>query len=217
MPISVIIFLIIIVFAVPMLSIYNLKMIDQIKEIMLPEKRKLYFQSGVNQLFLCFLALWAADASAIMVAYKGTLSSTAILGGFVFLCIAFTVGYITNKNEKLTDANPGLELLKPNTTQEKIGWVAVNLVAATCEEIIFRSVLYQLFLRTTNNVFIAALISAIVFGFSHSVQGIMGIVITCIFGLGLQHLVYLNNGLLIAIIVHFTYNMGTTFLVLRKK
>jgi membrane protease YdiL (CAAX protease family) len=217
MPISVIIFLIVTVVLVPFLSIYNLKIMDRIKEIMLPDKKKLYFQSAINQLFLTMMAFWAADASEIKLDYIGNLNTMAILGGVVFLAIAFTVGYMTNRTPDLEEKNPGLDLLRPNTTSEKISWILVNIVAATCEEIIFRGVLFQLFLRTTHNMFMAGVMSALCFGFSHSVQGIMGIIITAIFGLGLQHLVYLNNGLLIAMAVHFIYNIGTTFFVLKKK
>jgi membrane protease YdiL (CAAX protease family) len=217
MPVAVIIFQIIIVLLVPLLSIANLQMMDKIKEAMLPEKKKLYFQSAMNQIVLTIIALWAADASEITISYIGSINSLALIGAGVFLAIAFTVGYISNKRKDIEEKNPGLELLKPNTISEKWSWVVVNLVAATCEEIIFRGVLFQLFFRTTHNMLAAGIMSAITFGFSHSVQGVWGIVVTAVFGLGLQHLVYLNNGLLIAMVVHFIYNMGTTFIILEKK
>ncbi len=216
MPFSVILFLIIIVVAVPFLSIQNLKMLDAIKEIVLPNKQKLYIQSAVNQLFLTSIALWAADSSLITINYIGTFSTYAMLGAACFLAIACTLSYISSRNKAITDTNPGLELLTPNTFKEKCTWVMVNLVAASCEEIIFRGVLFQLFLRSTQNYWAAGIISALVFGFAHSVQGIGGILLTAVFGLGLQHIVYLNNGLLVAMLVHFVYNMVTTFLLLSK-
>jgi membrane protease YdiL (CAAX protease family) len=217
MPISVIIFLLLIVVAIPFLSIYNLKMIAVIKDMMMPNKSKMYFQSAMNQLFLTCIALWAADSSEIKLNVIGNFSSLSILGGVVFLALAFTVGYLTNKNKNIEEDNPGLDLLKPNTNKEKISWVLVNFVAASCEEVIFRGVLYQLFLRTTQNIYAAAIMSALCFGFSHSVQGIGGIIITAIFGLGLQQLVNINDGLLIAMLVHFIYNMGTTVMLLNAK
>lgn len=217
MPIAVVIFLFVIVLLVPLLSIYNLQIIDTIKDIMLPDKKKLYYQSAINQIVLTIIAFWAADASEITINYIGNISNYAIIGGLIFLAIAFTIGYISTRNEKLQDKNPGIDLLKPNTNSEKMAWVGVNLVAATCEEIIFRGVLFQLFLRTTNNMLAAGIMSALCFGFSHSVQGVMGIILTSVFGLGLQHLVNLNDGLLVAIIVHFMYNMGTTFFILKEK
>ncbi len=217
MPIIVIVFHVIIVLLVPLLSIANLQMIEKIKEFALPNKQKLYIQSAVNQMLLTAIALWAANVSEIKINLIGNISQLAIIGGVLFLIIAFTVGYLSNKNKNIEETNPGLDLLRPNTTKEKITWVGVNLVAATCEEIIFRGVLFNLFLRTTEQPIVAAIISAIVFGVSHSVQGIMGIIITAIFGLGLQQIAHLNNGLLIAMIVHFLYNMGTTFILLPKK
>jgi membrane protease YdiL (CAAX protease family) len=217
MPFAVIFFLGIMVVAVPFLSIYNLKMIAAIREMMMPDKKKMYLQSAMNQIFLTAVALWAAEASVIELEYRGMFSNLVFTAAGAFLIIAFLTGYLTNKNKDLANENPGLDLLKPETSSEKITWIFVNLIAATCEEVIFRGVLFQIFLRTTDNLPMAAVMSALCFGFSHSVQGIMGILITTVFGLGLQYLVYLNNGLLIAMLVHFIYNMGTTFLVLNNK
>jgi uncharacterized protein len=216
MPFITIVFHIVIILLVPLLSIANLQMIDKIREYALPDKRKLYIQSAINQLVLTAVALWAAHASEIEINYIGNISTLAIIGGVVFLTIAFVVGYISNNKQDLEKTNPGLDLLRPNTFSEKITWIGVNLVAASCEEIIFRGVLYNLFLRTTELPIVAAVISAIVFGVAHSIQGIVGIIITAIFGLGLQQIAHLNNGLLIAMIVHFLYNIVTTFVILPK-
>ncbi len=217
MPFAVIFFLIITVVIVPFLSIYNLKMIDAIKEFAFPSKKKMYLQSAQNQIVLTVLALWAADASDMNIAWMGSFTLWACIGGGIFLLAGFTLGYVTNRNKNIEEENPGLDLLRPQTISEKYTWVFVNMIAAVCEEIIFRGVMFQLFLRTTENQIAAAIMSALCFGFSHSVQGITGIIITTIFGLGLQHLAHLNNGLLIPMIVHFLYNMGTTFLVLNQK
>jgi membrane protease YdiL (CAAX protease family) len=217
MPISSVIFQIIIILLVPALSIANLKMIDKIKELALPDKKKLYFQSATNQIVLTVISLWAAHHSDISLNYVGNISNLSILCGVVFLVTGFTLSYFTTKDENINEKNPGLELLKPNTSSEKISWVLVNVVAAICEEIIFRGVLFYIFMQTTQSPVAAAILSGIVFGFSHSVQGVLGIVMTTVFGIGLQYIVYLNDGLLIAMIVHFLYNMGTTYLILRNK
>ena len=102
MPISVTIFLIVIVALVPILSIYNLQMIESIKDIVLPDKKKLYLQSALNQIFLTSIALWAAAHANIILNYKGNLNKQAIIGGAIFLAIAFTVGFISNKNKDLS-------------------------------------------------------------------------------------------------------------------
>jgi membrane protease YdiL (CAAX protease family) len=117
----------------------------------------------------------------------------------------------------LDEINPGLDLLKPTNNNELVSWVFVNMIASVCEEIIFRSVLYYFFLQTTENHWAAATLCALVFGFSHGVQGTVGMVITAVLGFGLQHVVLLNDGLMLASIVHFLYNMGTTYFVLKRK
>lgn len=212
MPFAAIIFILIVVLVLPFLSLYNLNMIDEIAMV-LPPKKKIYIQSAQNQLILMVLGLWAVSSSKLQFNYAGNFSPEALIGGAVFLLVGLGFSFFTSRSKKLRDDNPGLDMLKPETTSEKTTWVLVNMVAATCEEIIFRGALFVLFYSTTHNMLLAGAMSAVCFGFSHSIQGPAAILITTVFGAGLQYLVYLNDGLLLAMVVHFMYNIGVTLLI----
>jgi membrane protease YdiL (CAAX protease family) len=121
------------------------------------------------------------------------------------------------EKNRLKEENPGLDLLRPRNGTEKTHWIAVNVIAASCEEIIFRGVLFAIFYGTSHNAVLAGIMSAVCFGFSHSIQGYTAIALTIVFGLGLQYLAWTSKGLLLPAIVHFTYNMGTTFLFMEKE
>lgn len=212
MPFAAIIFILIVVVILPFLSLYNLDIIDKLT-VALPPKKKIYIQSAQNQLVLMAIGLWAVTSSKLEFNYIGSFSKYALIGGAVFLAIGFTMTAISSRSKKMRDNNPGIDLLKPQTGSERSLWVIVNVVAATCEEIIFRGALFVLFYSTTRNAVLAGAMSAVCFGFSHSIQGPAAIVITMIFGAGLQYLAYLNEGLLLPMIVHFIYNIGVTFFV----
>lgn len=212
MPFAAIIFIIIVVVILPFLSLYNLNIIDKLT-VVLPPKKKIYIQSAQNQLVLMAIGLWAVTSSKLNFSYVGSFPMHAIIGGGIFLLIGFTMTALSARNKKMRDNNPGMDLLKPQTSSERTLWVLVNVVAATCEEIIFRGALFVLFYSTTKDPIIAGAMSAVCFGFSHSIQGPAAIIITMIFGGGLQYLAYLNEGLLLPMIVHFLYNIGVTFFI----
>lgn len=209
MPFVAIIFILIVVVILPFLSLYNLNIIDRLS-VVLPPKKKIYIQSAQNQLVLMGIGLWAVTSSGLNFSYVGTFPTHAIIGGGIFLLAGFTMTALSARSKKMRDNNPGMDLLKPQTGSERSLWVIVNVVAATCEEIIFRGALFVLFYSTTKNVWMAGAMSAVCFGFSHSIQGPAAIIITMIFGGGLQYLAYLNGGLLLPMIVHFLYNIGVT-------
>jgi membrane protease YdiL (CAAX protease family) len=215
MPLPVILFLIIVVVALPFLSLYNYDMIEKV-EIALPPKKRIYLQSAQNQLFLAALAMWAASRSDIDLSFLGDFNAQALLGAGVFLLAGFLLAWFSSRSKDMRNNNPGLEILKPETNSEKTVWVLVNVVAAACEEIIFRGVLFFIFLKTSHSMELAGVMSAVCFGFSHSIQGYAAIAVTIIFGLGLQYLAWLNNGLLLPMIAHFIYNIVTTIFVLRN-
>jgi membrane protease YdiL (CAAX protease family) len=63
---------------------------------------------------------------------------------------------------------------------------------------------------------LAALLSAIVFGFGHGTQGEKAILQIIRFALGFHALVYLSNGLLLPMIAHFVYNISVEYFFGRK-
>jgi uncharacterized protein len=213
MPFSLFLFQLIVIVGVPILSLLNAQMIEKLKVELVNQKVKLYFQSAINQMLLAILAIWAANSAKMPIVYFGNYNKTAIIIGALFLVTSLTVSYFSTK-QKGENVNPAIDFFTPITIKEKAAWILVNIVASFCEEIIFRVVLFTLLLSTLHNPILAAVITTIVFGVSHSIQGVVGIVITAIFGLVLQYIVHLSNGILIATVVHFIHNIATTFLII---
>ncbi len=216
MTFSIIIFQIIIVMIVPTLSLVQGKMINELTDIAISNRKKLYLQSAFNQIALAGFAIWAAFSSNLDLSYIGYYSRIALIVGIGVLSINFIISFTSSYFSK-EETNPGLDVLIPKTNAEKIVWVGVNLCASICEEIIFRVVLYHLFLQTTQNEYAAALISALVFGVSHGLQGYIGIIMSFGFGLCLQWIVNLSDGIAIAAITHFLHNMIATVLSLKLR
>jgi membrane protease YdiL (CAAX protease family) len=86
--------------------------------------------------------------------------------------------------------------------------VLAVLVAAFCEEFIYRGVLYQIILQQTDGIIWAAtLLAAIVFGFGHGTQGERAVLQIIPFAIGFHILAIMSEGLLLPMIVHFIYNI----------
>ena len=94
----------------------------------------------------------------------------------------------------------------PRTTADRIAWIAVSLVTAVSEEIVYRAVFYGIAYRLTGNFWEAALASAFLFTAAHWHFGFVGMPSTFFVGLGLQYFVKLSGGLYVSIAIHFLHN-----------
>ncbi len=72
--------------------------------------------------------------------------------------------------------------LAPYTIPELIAWTALSITAGVCEEFIFRGYLQQQFTRISHRIWIGAAASAIIFGFSHGYEGLVGMLLITAFG-----------------------------------
>ncbi|HTY62800.1 MAG TPA: CPBP family intramembrane glutamic endopeptidase [Acidobacteriota bacterium] len=94
----------------------------------------------------------------------------------------------------------------PHTPIERVAWVPISLVVGSCEEIVFRGVLFGIVFQVTGSYWMAGLVSAILFALMHLATGLLSVVSLVGVAIGLQWLVQLSGGLHIAIAVHFVYN-----------
>ena len=80
--------------------------------------------------------------------------------------------------------------------------VLLAVTAGFCEELLYRGWLWRFFSDLTGHLWIAALLSAIAFGFAHAYQGRSGIISTGIVGLLFSLPVLLANSLVPVQVIH---------------
>lgn len=95
----------------------------------------------------------------------------------------------------------------PHTDRERLVWIAVSLIGAVSEEILYRAVFFGIFYQLTGNYWMAGLISAALFTIAHWKYGLTALPIAFFVALGLQYFVKISGGLFVAIAIHFIHNL----------
>jgi membrane protease YdiL (CAAX protease family) len=159
------------------------------------------------QAVLCTLAWFAAGSDKLNIVFTSRFTPLSIGASIGFIVLALGIAWLSQKFSKEKDEST-LHHILPDTWLERLLWIGACVVAAFCEEYIYRGVLFQMILTYVNNIWIlAALLSAIVFAFGHGTQGQKAIVQIIPFAIGFQFLVYLSGGLVLPMIAHFFYNV----------
>jgi membrane protease YdiL (CAAX protease family) len=95
----------------------------------------------------------------------------------------------------------------PRTNAERSVWVFVSAGAAVAEEVAYRGVFVALAATATGSPTLAVLAAAVAFAAVHAPQGLAGVGYVFVIAL-LQHtLVWFTGTLLLAIVVHFAYDV----------
>ena len=205
-----ILFFVIIAAGLPFLSAMsykNIKALEAEESNLQLAKTPIYLQSMLLQLVLLVLAYFAArvDKTVIALNSKFTLLSVSASAGF--LVIALTVAGLSQKYSTQKEEST-LHHLLPDTALDRVMWIIACIVAAFCEEYVYRGVLFHMMQQLSNEIWIAAaLLSSIIFAFGHGTQGQKAILQIIPFALGFHALVYVSGGLLLPMIVHFLYNI----------
>jgi|GEM_PF-2840130 membrane protease YdiL (CAAX protease family) len=204
-------FMIIIAAGLPFLTAQSYKNIRKMEAEMAGmqlAKIPVYLQSVVMQLVLCVLAFFAARSEEITISFKSEFTFQPVAAAAALIVLALLIAWLSQKFSKEKDDSSTLHHILPDTNLERIVWILACVVAAFCEEYIYRGVLFQMIGGYVENTWwIAAVLSAIVFAFGHGTQGEKAIIQIIPFAIGFQVLVYLSGGLLLPMIAHFIYNV----------
>ncbi len=204
-------FMIIIAAGLPFLTAQSYKNIRKMEAEMAGmqlAKIPVYLQSVVMQLVLCVLAFFAARSEEITISFKSEFAFQPVAAAAALIVLALFIAWLSQKFSKEKDDSSTLHHILPDTNLERIVWILACVVAAFCEEYIYRGVLFQMIGGYVENTWwIAAVLSAIVFAFGHGTQGEKAIIQIIPFAIGFQVLVYLSGGLLLPMIAHFIYNV----------
>jgi membrane protease YdiL (CAAX protease family) len=214
-----ILFLLIIVAAMPLMaavSYRNIKTLEAEDSELKLSKAPIYFQSMIMQAGIALLAWQVSKKENFTISLGWNLSWYGIAASIIFLISALTLAYFSQKRKENTKEGT-LQYLLPENGKERILWVLAVIVAAICEEYMYRGVLYQVLLQQTDGkIWASVLLSAIVFGFGHGTQGEKAIIQIIPFAIGFHLLALLSGGLLVPMIVHFIYNISVDLLFGKK-
>jgi membrane protease YdiL (CAAX protease family) len=204
-------FLLIVVAVMPALaavSYRNIKTIESEETDLRLAKTPVYIQSMIMQGGMALLAYQVSIKEDYNLSIKVGLNVYSLIASIFFLITALGVAYLSQKfADKKNEST--LKYLLPENNKERMIWVLAVVVAAFCEEYIYRGVLFQLLLtHTEGKIWVSVLLSAIVFGFGHGTQGEKAIVQIIPFAIGFHVLAILSGGLLLPMIVHFIYNIS---------
>ena len=113
---------------------------------------------------------------------------------------------IRNNDEKRESVKEKLNSVSaneflPRTKKEFKWYVFLSISAGICEELLFRGFLIWYF-ETLTNIFLAIILSSILFGAAHSYQGFKGFIRSGFMGLLLALIVIWTDSLLIPIFIH---------------
>jgi membrane protease YdiL (CAAX protease family) len=212
-------FLIIVAAGLPFLSAMSYKNIRGLEEeqgkVQLA-KTPIYLQSMLLQLGLFALAFYAAKMENMNIVITSKFTAASISAGIAFIVTALGIAWYSQKHSNQKEEST-LHHLLPGNNLERLLWILACVVAAFCEEYVYRGTLFQLMLLHTNGIWIAAAaLSCIVFAFGHGTQGQRAILQIIPFALGFHALVYISDGLLLPMIAHFIYNVLVEILFGRK-
>lgn len=171
---------------------------------LLPSTRTLALQAMGLQVILLLMALLAMYASNLSVEGLGTWSWQAMLLAIGTLTIALVLAEWEARRPL-----PGGDAFRRQLRRSRAGspyWIASAISAAVVEEFCYRGVLTSS-LAGAIGYWPAVASSALLFGLAHLGQGWRGAVFSTIFAIGMQLLCLVQQGLLAAILVHFSYDM----------
>jgi membrane protease YdiL (CAAX protease family) len=114
---------------------------------------------------------------------------------------AIKVARLPAPSGKLRAQLGGVAAICPRAASELPAFFGVSLTAGFCEELLFRGFLIWV-LRPLVGLWLAALLSALLFGAAHAYQGLAGVIRTGLFGLVFTAIVLLTRSLWPAIVLH---------------
>lgn len=193
------------------LSYKNIKKMEAELEGSQLAKIPVYLQSMGMQIVLCVLAFFAGRSEKLTISLTSKFTPTSIGASVGLVVLALGLAWLSQKFSTEKDEST-LHHILPDTGVERLIWILACVVAAFCEEYIYRGVLFNMIstMVIPYTVYIwapAAILSAIVFAFGHGTQGEKAIIQIIPFAIGFQFLYWISGGLLLPMIAHFIYNI----------
>jgi membrane protease YdiL (CAAX protease family) len=171
-----------------------------------PPRRGFYL--GIILQHLIFIGVTAAVAFLEKVPLLNQPRQPILSAAIVAIVFAAVILFMIPRwRRNVESGEPKAYLFMPGDAAEKWLWVLISAAAGIGEEITYRGVMWLLLARLTGSLWIAALITSVIFAVSHYVQGWASI--TAIFGFALVFhvIVWVTGSLIPVIFLHFLYDL----------
>jgi membrane protease YdiL (CAAX protease family) len=183
-----------------------------------PPRRRFYI--GVLLQHLFFIGATVAVAVLEKIPLLQPPQQLIQAAGIVAIAFAMAIGIMLPRwRRSVEEREPKIYLFMPGDAAEKSLWVLISAAAGIGEEITYRGVMWILWARLTGSLWIAALITSIIFAISHYMQGWPSITAIFGFALAFHAIVWLTGSLIPAMLLHFLYDLtaGLTYSYLAEK
>lgn len=99
-------------------------------------------------------------------------------------------------------------MIAPETYQEKLTWIFVSAIAALTEETAYRAVLFALVEDLVPSMWVAVLITSVLFALAHLAQGWASAGVVLGYAIAFQLLYITTESLLVPVLAHFLYDVA---------
>ncbi|MHB8301691.1 MAG: CPBP family intramembrane glutamic endopeptidase [Acidobacteriaceae bacterium] len=151
--------------------------------------------------------------------------ATGIAGGMLAGLSIGTLGYILLARKSVAVSGyiqkqlAAVSMFLPETKTERRWFVLVSLTAGICEEFLYRGFLihYLHSLSLHLELWMALLLSSVIFGLAHVYQGVKGILQTALLGFFFGLIFLMSGTLLLPILLHVLIDLRILLLLPRTK
>lgn len=173
----------------------------------LTKARHLYFRDVViQQVLLTLLAVMTAYTVQIPLRV-GRIDPVGIaVACGVLIVLVLLMRPVWRRAVSTGDSTP--QRIAPRNAEERWWWIAVSFSAGIGEEIVWRGVFTALLWWLLDNWWVAAGVSAAVFGIAHAHQGLRKTIVITGIAAVCQLLVWWSGGLALAMFVHTGYDIA---------
>jgi membrane protease YdiL (CAAX protease family) len=173
-----------------------------------PSRIQLYAQALFTHALLLGAALAAARAEGVVLFPRRTIEPRELAAAALTLLAVTAIGELSWRSRSAHERERlWVRRILPHTPSERRAWVLVSAGAAIAEEVAYRGVFVAVATAATGSVAIAVITSAIAFAIVHAPQGLAGVGYVFVIALVHQALVLVTGTLLLAIVVHFAYDV----------
>jgi membrane protease YdiL (CAAX protease family) len=171
-----------------------------------PPRRKFYFGVLLQHIFFIGATVAVAwlEKVPLLDLPQQPVQSTAIVAIVFAAAIAFM---LPRWRRNVESGEPKVYLFMPGDAAERSLWVLISAAAGIGEEITYRGVMWVLLARLTGSLWVAALITSIIFAVSHYMQGWASITAIFGFAIGFHVIVWFTGSLIPAMFLHFLYDL----------
>jgi membrane protease YdiL (CAAX protease family) len=173
-----------------------------------PSRLQLYGQALFTHLVLLLVAVAAARAERVALFAAEGVGMRGVLAAVLTLIAVLGIGELSWRSRSAAERERlWVRRILPQTPAERRMWVAVSAGAAIAEEVAYRGVFVALATSVTGSLPLAVIASAVAFAAVHAPQGLAGVGYVLVIALLHQALVLVTGTLVLAIVVHFAYDV----------